>query len=92
MHLSITAQMPGPQEEERVRLVREVGEVLVSSFGGRAANLVRSAGGSAPGLVDLLTQHFPGFRDHCIYRGRQVHLCKRSVVFLTGDRRTGRPV
>jgi hypothetical protein len=27
---------------------------------------------SAVSLVDLITQHFPGFRDHAVYKGRQV--------------------
>lgn len=45
-------------------------------FNGSAANLVASAKGSAVELVALLTAHFPGFRDHAIYKGRQVSRCR----------------
>ncbi|GAQ87970.1 hypothetical protein KFL_003900100 [Klebsormidium nitens] len=73
-----------PGEEERARLVREVGTGLLSSFEGQAANLVRAANNSAAQLVTLVTAHFPGFRDHCVYRGRQVFLYKRAQIFV-GD-------
>ena len=38
----------------------QVGSVLEESFGGKAANLVKSCGNSASTLVHLLTQYFPG--------------------------------
>jgi len=33
---------------------------LERSFGGQAANLVKSAGSSAATLIELITRHFPG--------------------------------
>lgn len=69
---------------ERARLVRECGAALLASFGGLAANLVRSAGKSAARLVGLVTQHIPGFRDSSVYAGRQVFFNKRSQIFV-GD-------
>lgn len=62
-----------PQLAERTRKVQEVGRVLLSRFGGKAANLVHEAQGSAERLVELVTAHFPGFRDEAVYRGEQVH-------------------
>ncbi|GAP64445.1 hypothetical protein ARMA_2868 [Ardenticatena maritima] len=70
-----------PQMEERVRLVREVGAGLLAHFGGQAANLVSAADHSAARLVSLLTAHFPGFRDHAVYDGRQVFFYKRAQIF-----------
>lgn len=61
-----------PNAKERVRLLREIGASLAASFGGQASNLVASAEGSASALVDLVTMHFPGFRDSTIYKGSQV--------------------
>ncbi|QDZ24427.1 queuosine salvage protein [Chloropicon primus] len=75
---------PLPQEEERARLVREVGIELGRSFGGQAANLVRAANQSAAELVRLVVAHFPGFRDSCVYGGSQVFLYKRAQIFV-GD-------
>uniref|UniRef100_A0A7S3VJW6 Queuosine 5'-phosphate N-glycosylase/hydrolase n=1 Tax=Dunaliella tertiolecta TaxID=3047 RepID=A0A7S3VJW6_DUNTE len=73
-----------PQQEERARLLREVGHGLLKHFGGSAANLVAAAGGSAVTLVELLAAHFPGFRDHAIYKGQQVFFYKRAQIFV-GD-------
>lgn len=73
---------PLPIEEERVRLLHEVGLELERSFGGQAANLVKSAGNSAATLIELITRHFPGFRDHSLYKGHQVFLYKRAQIFV----------
>ncbi|KAI5084156.1 hypothetical protein GOP47_0001122 [Adiantum capillus-veneris] len=71
-----------PLEEERARLLREIGTELNRSFSGKAANLVAAANGSALTLVNLIASHFPGFRDHCIYKGRQVFIYKRAQIFV----------
>ena len=33
-------------------------------------------------LVDLITQHLPGFRDEAVYNGRQVFLYKRAQILV----------
>ncbi|KAK9820576.1 hypothetical protein WJX72_011811 [[Myrmecia] bisecta] len=73
-----------PLQEERARLLREVGEVLNARFAGQAAQLVAEAQGSINQLVQLVVTNFPGFQDHAIYRGRQVFLYKRAQIFA-GD-------
>ena len=73
-----------PLAKERLRLVREVGDVLLSKFGGCAWTMVAQAGGSASTLVDLIATHFRGFQDHAVYRGRQVLMLKRAQIFV-GD-------
>lgn len=72
---------PLPLEDERVRLLHEVGFELEKSFGGKACNLVESCGKSAVKLVALITSHFPGFRDHTVYKGHQIFLYKRAQIF-----------
>ncbi|WCJ31371.1 Queuosine salvage protein [Euphorbia peplus] len=72
---------PLPLEDERIRLLREVGLELERSFGGKASNLVESCGKSAAKLVATITSHFPGFRDHSVYKGHQVFLYKRAQIF-----------
>ncbi|KAK9285492.1 hypothetical protein L1049_024686 [Liquidambar formosana] len=72
---------PLPLEDERVRLLHEVGLELEKSFEGKASNLVKSCGKSAVELVSLVTRHFPGFRDHSVYKGHQVFLYKRAQIF-----------
>jgi len=63
-----------PMAVERARLIRELGTALSRHFDGSAANLIRSANGVAADLVALVTAHFPGFRDHAVYRGEQAGL------------------
>ena len=53
-----------PLEEERARVLNEVGTVLVDHFGGEAANLVAAAKGKATALVELVTAHFPGAQNN----------------------------
>ncbi|KAL9327600.1 hypothetical protein ACSQ67_002603 [Phaseolus vulgaris] len=72
---------PLPLEDERVRLLHEVGIELERNFEGKASNLVQSCGKSAVNLVALVARHFPGFRDHTVYKGRQVFLYKRAQIF-----------
>jgi hypothetical protein len=53
-----------PLLEERCRLWKEVGTVLVQHFQGSAWHLIQQANGSAVQAVNLLVQYFPGFRDY----------------------------
>lgn len=73
-----------PLQSERARLLREVGQVLMTHFSGQASTLISRAERSAERLVDLVTSHFPGFQDHTVYKGRQVFLYKRAQIFV-GD-------
>ncbi len=73
-----------PLMDERVRLLREVGHGLREHFDGYAVNLILAAQGSAAQLVGLVAAAFPGFRDHAIYRGRQIFFYKRAQIFA-GD-------
>eukprot|EP01025_Chloroclados_australasicus_P049257 TRINITY_DN559_c0_g1_i2.p1 TRINITY_DN559_c0_g1~~TRINITY_DN559_c0_g1_i2.p1 ORF type:complete len:218 (-),score=7.24 TRINITY_DN559_c0_g1_i2:769-1422(-) len=72
-----------PLEEERVRLIQEVGYVLNQKYQGEARNLILAAEESAVKLVNLVVANFPGFRDHCIYKGKQ------STRRLTGNGNIG---
>jgi hypothetical protein len=71
--------MPAWQEEERARLLRELGDCLLR-HGGSALALLERAGRSAPRLAQLLADELPGFRDTCIWRGRQVCFYKRAQI------------
>lgn len=71
-----------PEMQERARLVREIGVSISSTWGCLVTNMIVAAGGSACKLVDLVTSSFAGFRDACIYRGRQIFLLKRAQIFV----------
>lgn len=71
-----------PLGEERARLVREVASQLVLHNKGSMTDLVMSAESSAVKLVEMITCLFPGFRDHAVYRGRQVFFLKRAQILV----------
>ena len=75
-----------PLENERARLLREIGHGLNRHWGGKVTNLITAALKSASNLVDLVTQTFPGFRDQTVdpRDGRQVFFFKRAQIFV-GD-------
>lgn len=73
---------PLPCEEERARVLRQSAAALLEHFEGSAAKLVTAARGSASRLVSLLTAHFPAFRDHALFAGRQVYFYKRAQIFV----------
>ena len=77
---------PLPLEEERARLLREVGTQLDVLWDGSAAKMIRAARQSAPALVDIVAKTFPGFRDVAVYArdGMQCFLYKRAQIFV-GD-------
>jgi hypothetical protein len=66
--------------EERFQILRELGKVLKTRYGGQAYRLVESASGSAVKLTQLLAKMFPSFRDAGSYRGRQVFFYKRAQI------------
>lgn len=67
---------------ERLQILRELGRNLLAAYGGEARRLVESARGSAPGLVRLVVETFPSFRDEAVYRGRRVCFYKRAQIFV----------
>jgi hypothetical protein len=77
---------PLPLEDERARLLREVGQGLLNHFGGSCARLINAANGRAHILVDLVVRIFGGFRDVTVdpRDGSQVFLYKRAQIFV-GD-------
>ncbi|CAN4083008.1 unnamed protein product [Withania somnifera] len=60
---------------------KQVGLELERSFEGKASKLVDSCDNSAAKLVGLMARHFPGFRDHTVYKGHQIFLYKRAQIF-----------
>jgi hypothetical protein len=46
----------------------QLGQQLLTCFNGQPEKLIARAEGSAVRLVDLIVEHFPGFRDCTVYR------------------------
>jgi len=71
-----------PLLEERLRILREIGEVLSRKYGGQACSLVEKARKRAVDLVRHLVEDFPSFRDEALYRGHLVRFYKRAQIFV----------
>jgi hypothetical protein len=65
---------------ERAAILREVGRGLVARHGGRFANLLGKAKGSASALARMLATEFPSFRDACTMNGKEILFYKRAQL------------
>jgi hypothetical protein len=66
--------------DRRVRILAEIGESLLKTFGGRLENALAAMGTDALECADFLATWFPSFRDICIYQGHSVPLSKRAQL------------
>lgn len=73
-----------PLLKERLRCLREAGQVLYERFNCSFTNCIAEANGSAAALVNLLVDNFPGFRDEDHFHGQLVRFYKRAQI-LVGD-------
>ncbi|KAJ2891425.1 hypothetical protein IWW38_003623, partial [Coemansia aciculifera] len=71
---------PMPMLQERLAVLREAGQVLVRGYGGRFANLLAGARGSARRLVDTVVAEFACFRDEHQFQGQPVAMYKRAQI------------
>ncbi|KAI9834171.1 MAG: hypothetical protein M1826_005282 [Phylliscum demangeonii] len=71
-----------PLLEERLACLREAGQVLCRSYGGRFANVIDAAAGSATALVNLVAEQFPCFRDEVSFDHERVRFLKRAQILV----------
>ena len=77
-----------PMLDERVALLRQVGEKLVANYGGKFHSFVRDCsprlydGGN--GLLERLTTEFPRFEDVSEYKGQKVEIYKLAQLGIWG--------
>ena len=71
-----------PLFEQRVRCLREAGQVLEDEFDGSVATLIEDAKGSAAGLVNRLADRFACFRDEGVFEKKSVRFLKRAQIFV----------
>ncbi len=73
-----------PMFNERVEILREIGEGLELIYGGHASNLI-SAGRELfgpGGVVTKITTDFPSFKDCSVYSGREIVFNKRAQLAI----------
>ena len=77
-----------PMLDERVALLREVGEKLVASYGGKFHTFVRDCAprlyADGNGLLERLVTEFPRFEDVSDYNGKKVEIYKLAQLGIWG--------
>ncbi|KAF2131528.1 hypothetical protein P153DRAFT_394854 [Dothidotthia symphoricarpi CBS 119687] len=68
--------------DERVRCLREAGQILEEEFDSSVVTLIEDAKHSAAGLANLLASKFPCFRDEGVFERRKVRFLKRAQIFV----------
>jgi len=67
--------------KDRVRILNELGQLLLEEYGGEATRLVESAGMSAVKVVRLLVEKLSSFQDVAQCLGYTVFFYKRAQIF-----------
>jgi GTP1/Obg family GTP-binding protein len=60
-----------PMLSERIRVMREAGQVLCEKFDGSFINCINQADHSASKLLDIIIEKFPCFKDVHDFHGRK---------------------
>ncbi|KAG0168294.1 hypothetical protein DFQ28_009251 [Apophysomyces sp. BC1034] len=71
-----------PLLHERIRVMREAGQILCEKFNGSFATCIEQSGKSAARLLDILVTHFPSFRDIHTFHHRSVAILKRAQILI----------
>ncbi len=73
-----------PLLEERWKIMKEVGRILLEKFNGEVQNIIKAADNDALKLLDIIITKFPSFNDSWMYKGKTVFFYKRAQL-LIGD-------
>lgn len=71
-----------PLLEERVKVMNEIGQVLLEKFDGKFTTCVTQAEGSAQKLLEIVVSNFPCFRDEGVFKGQKVSFYKRAQILV----------
>ncbi|XP_011646160.2 queuosine salvage protein [Pogonomyrmex barbatus] len=73
-----------PLIHERVKGLQEAGKVLLDKYHGTFVECIKSCGGSAEKLLQLIVREFESYRDEADYEGHRISIYKRAQI-LIGD-------
>ncbi|XP_038626021.1 queuosine salvage protein [Tachyglossus aculeatus] len=74
--------VPMPLIQERHRILNETGRILLDRFGGSFLHCVRESGPSALGLMRLVVESFPSYRDEAVFQGKRISFYKRAQILV----------
>lgn len=71
-----------PLLDERVRVMNEIGTVLLEKFDGSFTNCIKAANNNAQKLLRLVVDNFPCFRDEAKFNSTKVSFYKRAQILI----------
>ncbi|MEK6857439.1 MAG: queuosine salvage family protein, partial [Nanoarchaeota archaeon] len=71
-----------PLFEERLKIIHEVGSVLVNKFQGKFSNIIKKAENDSIKLLNLIVNNFPSFNDFSVFSGKEVYFYKRAQLLV----------
>lgn len=71
-----------PLFEERLKILREIGSMLVQKYDGSFYNAVKNAEKDALKLLDIIVTDFPSFNDSSIYDEKKAFFHKRAQLLV----------
>ncbi|XP_027683668.1 queuosine salvage protein isoform X2 [Chelonia mydas] len=74
--------VPMPLIEERHRILKETGTILLEKFGGSFVTCVKMSEKSAQKLLRIVVENFPSYRDEATFKGKKVSFYKRAQILV----------
>ncbi|XP_069786314.1 queuosine 5'-phosphate N-glycosylase/hydrolase [Narcine bancroftii] len=74
--------VPMPLIEERLRVLKEAGNVLLEKFDGSFLNCIKKSENNAQKLLHIVVENFPSYRDETIFQGKKVAFYKRAQILI----------
>lgn len=71
-----------PLFNERLSILREIGDVLERYFHGDFSELLHKSENDSQKLLQLILDFFPSFRDNSFYKRRVIHFNKRAQLLV----------
>ncbi|KAK3890266.1 hypothetical protein Pcinc_005797 [Petrolisthes cinctipes] len=72
-----------PLFEERLNVMKEVGQTLLDKYEGSFAAVIRKCEKRGIRLVELVTNDFPSFNDTAEFEGQKVAMFKRAQIVVS---------
>ncbi|XP_072926875.1 queuosine 5'-phosphate N-glycosylase/hydrolase isoform X1 [Hemitrygon akajei] len=73
---------PMPMIEERLRVLKEAGSILLEKFDGSFLNCIKKSENNAQKLLQLVVENFPSYRDEAMFQGKKVAFYKRAQILV----------
>lgn len=73
-----------PLLKERVKILNEIGSILLSKYKGKFSEIIKESKGDALKLLEIILDSFPSFQDYETYKGKKIFFQKRVQGLVEG--------